>query len=203
MEVYFSTDVEADGPIPGPNSMLSFASAAFVLKGKPGAYTGFELKGSFTRNLECLPGASGHPETMAWWDRNKEAYEATRVDPVPPEQAMRDYLTWIRRLLTEVSLTKSARAVFVAYPATYDFLFVYWYLMRFCGQSPFSHAGLDIKSYAMAILRTEFRETVKRSMPRRWFGQHRHSHVALDDAIEQGELLCNMVLNSQPGNARA
>ncbi|MFP3570803.1 exonuclease, partial [Paraburkholderia sp. SIMBA_030] len=26
-EIYVSTDVEADGPIPGPHSMLSFASA--------------------------------------------------------------------------------------------------------------------------------------------------------------------------------
>ena len=30
MEIYVSTDVESDGPIPGPNSMLSFASAAFT-----------------------------------------------------------------------------------------------------------------------------------------------------------------------------
>jgi hypothetical protein len=29
-EIYISTDIKADGPIPGPNSMLSFASAAFT-----------------------------------------------------------------------------------------------------------------------------------------------------------------------------
>jgi len=28
-EVYVSTDVESDGPIPGPYSMLSFGSAAY------------------------------------------------------------------------------------------------------------------------------------------------------------------------------
>ncbi|MBI4223476.1 MAG: exonuclease, partial [Deltaproteobacteria bacterium] len=28
-EIYVSTDVEADGPIPGQNSMLSFGSAAY------------------------------------------------------------------------------------------------------------------------------------------------------------------------------
>lgn len=28
-EIYVSTDIEADGPIPGPHSMLSFASAAY------------------------------------------------------------------------------------------------------------------------------------------------------------------------------
>jgi hypothetical protein len=29
-EVYVSTDIEADGPILGPHSMLSFASAAYL-----------------------------------------------------------------------------------------------------------------------------------------------------------------------------
>jgi hypothetical protein len=29
-EIYVSTDVESDGPIPGPHSMLSFGSAAFL-----------------------------------------------------------------------------------------------------------------------------------------------------------------------------
>lgn len=29
-EIYVSTDIEADGPIPGPHSMLSFASAAYL-----------------------------------------------------------------------------------------------------------------------------------------------------------------------------
>ena len=34
-EVYVSTDVETDGPVPGPNSMLSFASAALAADGSP------------------------------------------------------------------------------------------------------------------------------------------------------------------------
>jgi hypothetical protein len=29
-DIYISTDIEAYGPIPGPHSMLSFASAAFL-----------------------------------------------------------------------------------------------------------------------------------------------------------------------------
>ncbi len=55
--------------------------------------------------------------------------------------------------------------MFVAYPAGFDFMFVAWYLLRFTGENPFSHAALDIKSYAMAMLKTEFRATVKRTMP--------------------------------------
>ncbi len=80
------------------------------------------------------------------------------------------------------------------------FLFVYWYLIRFVGESPFSHSALDIKSYAMAVLKTEYRESTKRNMPRQWFDKLPHKHVALDDAIEQGALFCNMLKFNQAKN---
>jgi hypothetical protein len=95
------------------------------------------------------------------------------------------YVAWLKAL--------PGKPVFVAYPAGFDFLFVYWYLIRFAGESPFSHSALDIKTYAMAILKTEYRAAVKRAMPRRWFDPQRHTHVALDDAIEQGALFCTML----------
>ena len=70
-EIYVSTDVEADGPIPGPHSMLSFASAAYRLDKT--------LIGTFDANLTLLPGAHGHPETMQWWSEQPEAWAACRV----------------------------------------------------------------------------------------------------------------------------
>ena len=57
-EIYVSTDVEADGPIPGPPSMLSLGSAAFTAVG--------ELLSTFSANLELLEGAAGHPTAMDW-----------------------------------------------------------------------------------------------------------------------------------------
>ncbi len=33
----------------------------------------------------------------------------------------------------------------------------------------------------------------KRNMPKKWFDALPHNHVALDDAIEQGALFCNML----------
>ena len=85
------------------------------------------------------------------------------------------------------------KPVFVGYPAAYDFLFVYWYLMRFAGESPFSHSALDIKSYAMAVLGCEYRSATKRNMPKAWFDPIPHTHVALDDAKGQGALFCNLL----------
>jgi hypothetical protein len=45
----------------------------------------------------------------------------------------------------------------------------------------------------MALLGTEYRESTKRNMPKRWFEDLPHTHVALDDAIGQGALFCNML----------
>ena len=63
----------------------------------------------------------------------------------------------------------------------------------FAGGSPFSHSALDMKTFAMALLKCDYRDATKRNMPRRWFGSRPHTHVALDDAIEQGELFCAML----------
>lgn len=69
--------------------------------------------------------------------------------------------------------------------------------MRFVGESPFSHSALDVKSFAMAVLKTDYRESTKKNMPKHWFDKLPHSHMALDDAIEQGALLCNMLKESR------
>lgn len=45
----------------------------------------------------------------------------------------------------------------------------------------------------MAVLGVPYREATKRNMPRRWFTQSPPTHVALDDAIEQGQLFCNIL----------
>ena len=176
-EIYVSTDVEADGPIPGPNSMLSFASAAFRADKT--------RVGTFAANLHTLPGAAGDPKTMAWWQSQPEAWAACRTDLRDPAEAMPDYVRWLKSL--------PGRVVFVGYPVAYDFLFVYWYLIRFAGESPFSHSALDVKTYAMALLGTEYRASTKRNMPAGWFDDLPHTHVALDDAIGQGALFCNML----------
>ena len=176
-EIYVSTDIEADGPIPGPHSMLSFGSAAYQADKK--------LLGTFSANLETLPGAKGDPKIMVWWQTKPDAWKACRQNIEPSETAMRRYVAWLKAL--------PGKPVFLCYPEAYNFMFVYWYLMRFVGESPFSHSALDIKTYAMALLQKGYRDSVKKNMPRDWFDPIKHTHVALDDAIEQGALFCNML----------
>ncbi|MBF0106938.1 MAG: hypothetical protein HQM16_16620 [Deltaproteobacteria bacterium] len=56
-----------------------------------------------------------------------------------------------------------------------------------------SAAYLEDKTLAMALLKTNYRKSTKRNMPKKWFDPLPHSHQALDDAIEQGALFCNML----------
>lgn len=176
-EVYVSFDIESDGPIPGPHSMLSLGAAAFRADK--------ELLGSFSANLETLPGAEGDARTMAWWASQPAAWAACRENPEPPERVMRRFVDWARGL--------PGRPVLVGYPVAFDFLFVHWYLIRYTGGSPFSHSAIDIKTYAMALLQRPYRECSKRNMPKDWFDPLPHTHIAVDDAIAQGALFCNML----------
>jgi hypothetical protein len=188
-ELYVSTDVETDGPIPGPHSMLSLGSAAWRV-----ADGAKELVSTFEANLETLPGSAGHPDTMAWWKTQPEAWAECRRGPRPAAEAMRDYDAWLRGL--------PGPPVFVAWPLGFDFIFVYWYLIRFVGRSAFGFNGIDMRSYAMAILGTGYREAGKESLPRRWFDDLPHTHKALDDALEQGALFCNMLVEGRSGKGQ-
>lgn len=176
-EIYVSTDIESDGPAPGLNSMLSFASAAYLADKT--------LVKTFSANLETLGGASADPETMAWWETQPQAWEASRVDPQPPVIVMPQYVSWLKSL--------PGNPVFVGYPAAFDFMFITYYLYRFAGESPFFYVALDIKTYAMAMMKTDFYDVNKKSMPPHWFDDLPYTHVALDDAVSQGALFCNML----------
>ncbi|MGO4260558.1 3'-5' exoribonuclease domain-containing protein [Lysobacter sp. TAB13] len=184
-EIYVSTDIESDGPIPAANSMLSLGSAAFTADG--------ELIATFSANLLELEGAAGDPKTLAWWAEQPQAWDAARVDARSPSDVMTQYLAWLKDL--------PGKPVFVAYPAGFDFSFVYWYLIRFTGESPFSHSALDMKTLAMAVLDLPYRDTSKRAMPRHWFSDDPHTHIALDDAIEQGRLFCKMLAQLKADSA--
>jgi hypothetical protein len=187
VEIYVSTDVEADGPIPGPHSMLSFASAAYTADKK--------LIGTFSANLELLEGAAPHPVQEAWWKTQPEAWAACRKDLQQPAAALVAYVEWVEAL--------PGKPVFVAMPAGFDFTFMFWYMMRFTGRCPFSWSALDIKTLAFAMTGLPYRKCIKPRFPKHWFDDHPHTHVALDDAIEQGALFCNMLAELRASQSAA
>ena len=173
-EIYCSTDIEADGPIPGKYSMLSLACSAGRFKnGK------LEVVDEFSRNLERLPGAEEHPDTMNFWSGFPDAYNATRIDTVDPEIAMKEFSEWLKGLPGKTILT--------TWPGGYDFMWVVWYLHYFTGSCPLGITEYNMKTAAKIALRHNRLSTVNKSnMPSKWFeNAPKHSHIALDDAREQ------------------
>ena len=177
---YVSVDVEADGPVPGIYSMLSIGAAAFHLGSKTPIAT-------FEANLLPLPGATTHPDTMAWWQTQPDAWAHVCKDQQDPEAAMRKFRAWLERL--------PGNRVIAGFPVTFDFAHINWYLTKFTGYpTPLGFSGLDIKTLAAAKLGIPYQNATKRNMPKRWFkGCPRHTHKALDDAIGQGILLLNIL----------
>ncbi len=181
-ELYVSVDIEADGPIPGANSMLSLGAVALL-------DTGREV-GSFEVNFEYLEGAKGDPDTVEWWSKQpRDVWDHIRKDAVHPSVGMKSFVDWVNRMSEQEKLSP----VCVAYPAGFDFTFLYWYIRFFGLSSPFSFSCLDIKTYAAAVLNVPYRKAVKKNMPKSWFKDlPPHTHKGLDDAREQGLLFLNI-----------
>lgn len=162
--------------------MLSFGMAAFTLEK--------QLVATFERNLEPLSGAQLDDRTMAWWARpeNAAAYRKCRENAVSPYLAMADCRTWL------ADLRRFGRPIICGAPSGFDFTFIYYYFQRELGESPVGFASLDLRSYAAAAMKRQYRQVGKRQYPPDWIDANLpHTHVALDDAIEQGCILINMI----------
>lgn len=181
-EIFISVDIEADGRVPGLSSMLSFAAAAYDINKN--------LIGTFERNLALLPGATPHEETTKFWNETPEnlaAYNKTRENTVDPEAAMLEFVVWLGTL--------GGVPIFVGYPAAFDFKWIDYYCHAFAGDNPFGFSRcIDVKTYAWSLMGSQrFAATSKQSMPKNWFDPLPHTHVAIDDAIEQGAMFINMM----------
>jgi hypothetical protein len=165
-EIYVAVDVEADGPIPGPFSMLSLGMAAV---GHPQTSFYSEMKPIST---EFLPEAL----SVSGLDRDLLIKNA----PSPPE-AMAAAYDWVN------GLRKIGRPVFLAGPAVWDGMFVHWYFMRFVGKSPFGQtgSGVDLRSYWMGMHGCEWVESRKGKIKHSLSLENiEHTHNAGEDARE-------------------
>lgn len=171
-ETYLSVDIEASGPIPGEFSLLSIGacvvdqtSQTFYAELKP-------INANFIkRALEV----------------NQLSLEKLKLEGEEPAQAMARFAQWIK------TVTGENRPVFVGFNATFDWLFIHWYFIKFLGCDPFGISGLDIKAYFMGKHKLYWRETVKKKVRALYPPQTAHTHNALDDAKEQAEIFVQML----------
>lgn len=165
-ELYVAVNVETDGPIPGPYSMLAFGMS---VAGHPDLTFYAELKPVSNQFDEVALSVSG-------LDRNK-----LKVNGLDPKEAMENATNFI------AEIKKIGRPVFLAAPAVWDGMFLHWYFIHFTGKSPFGNtgAGIDLRSFWMGAHNSEWSETQKgRIMFQLNIKDLPHTHNAGEDAKE-------------------
>lgn len=184
---YVVTDIEVDGPHPGPHSMRSFASVAVSSDGTE--------HGRFEAVLEPLPGSQPSPPTYAWFQTQPEAWAACTTDPEPVPAVMARYTAWLHSL--------PSPRIFVASPLGFDGTWIDYYLRRFTAyglaQGPyesdrvFHSAGMCLSSYASAVLGLEPGDFRSTDIDPALLGYVPHTHRAIDDALGYAHLLVDLL----------
>jgi ribonuclease T len=171
-EIYISVDVEAAGPVPSAFSMLSLG-AVVVDDPKKAFYV--ELKPVTDKFV---------PDAMKVVGRTLQDFAKNGRDPKEAMTAFRDWLS---------SVEEGAKPVFVGFNATFDWAFVNFYFHQYLGENPFGFGGIDIKSYYMGMTGCAWEDTRSSRIREDLKGSSPHTHNALDDAIEQGEMFRRMI----------
>ena len=184
-EYYISLDIEADGPCPGVNSMLQLGAVFYDPEGRQIDELGI--------NIEQIEGGVEDPDTMKWWAeqevKNPGLWASMRSNLVPPKLAMQRFESKVQRYARDFECAP----LIVAYPAGYDFTWLYWYLCRFLGKSCVGFSALDMKTLAMTLIQKRFHDSSKARFPRSWFDPNlKHTHNALEDARGQGYMFFQM-----------
>ncbi len=179
-DIYFSADVETDGPIPGPYSMLSFALVfAGVFNGRE-----FTSPSNFDKTFyrELRPISDNYQEEalrVNGLDRDRLLREGG-----DPATVMTEAADWIR------DISKGAKPILVAYPLSFDWSWLYWYFTSFAiGGSPFNHSlCYDVKTAYAVKAGVPISEAGRSKLLPSLRAKAKHTHHALDDAKEQAEV---------------
>lgn len=190
MDVYFSADIETDGPIPGPFSMLSFALVP------AGRFDGqrFLRPSSYDQHFyaELQPISDRfEPEAL---QVNGLDRDRLLVEGKDPRVVMSQASQWI------ADQSKGGQPVLVAYPLSFDWSWLYWYFVQFSNTgSPFEHSKcFDLKTAYAVKAGVPIGEAGRSRIPAALRGMRKHTHHALDDAVEQAELFANIFTWEKP-----
>lgn len=182
-DVYFSADIETDGPIPGPYSILSI---------------GLVVAGTFDGARFRRPIAEDH-----WYGELKPISSEVDADAMAvngldrsrllaegrePEEAMTDLARWVQRIAGQRT------PVLVAYPLSFDWAFLYWYFVRFSRAGcPFNHSRcFDLKTAYAVKARRAVSRAGRDNLPPELRSSRPHTHHALEDAREQAEIFARL-----------
>ncbi|MBN2391851.1 MAG: 3'-5' exonuclease [Anaerolineae bacterium] len=168
-ETYISVDVETAGPNPGSYSLLSIG-ACLVADSMRAFYVEVQPV-----NDCALPRAL---------QVSGLTLEYLAEHGLPPAEAMAQFEAWVLQVTPP-----GHRPVFVAFNASFDWMFVCDYFHRYLGRNPFRHSALDIKAFYMGMFGVQWHETSMAYLAACYLDGHTLTHNALHDAQDQAEIM--------------
>jgi DNA polymerase III epsilon subunit-like protein len=172
-ETYISVDIETAGPNPASYSLLTIG--ACLVGSHPSTFY-VELK---PVNMHALP------EALAV---SRLSMQRLAERGAEPSVAMRQFEAWVKEVAPPGS-----QAVFVAFNAAFDWMFVNDYFHRYLGRNPFGYSALDIKSLYMGVSGVTWLETTMTHVSARYLGDRQLTHHALRDAMDQAEIFAKVL----------
>jgi hypothetical protein len=160
---FVMVDVEADGPIPGDYSMISFGAVIV----EPG------LARSFYRRLKPISEA-WLPDALAVSGHSRE--ETLRFDD--PKAVMTQFADWLKQNVKR-------QPQFISDNNGFDWQFINWYFHHFTGRNPFGHSSTNLGSLYKGMVKDMFQSF-------KHLRQTTHTHHPVDDAMGNAEALAHM-----------
>lgn len=159
---YVMVDIEADGPIPGDYSMISFG--AVVVEPGLGRVFAAQLRPISERFVPRAIAVSGfsREQTLRF------------EEPAP---VMARFAAWLQGL--------GGRPIFVADNNGFDWMFVCWYFWHFLGSNPFGHSSQNLGSLYKGLVKDASRSF-------KHLRRTAHTHDPVDDARGNAEALLHM-----------
>ncbi|NIW49180.1 MAG: 3'-5' exonuclease, partial [Gammaproteobacteria bacterium] len=106
----------------------------------------------------------------------------------PPNQALIEFSDWVGKV-TPADKTP----IFTAFNAPFDWMFVNTYFHKYLGYNPFGHKALDIKALFMGFHKVPFLNTSHHQICAHYGIQTLLTHHALEDAVQEAELLKKLI----------
>ena len=182
-----SFDIESDGKLPFAN-MWELGMVAYDAETKK------EID-AFAVLINTRENVHGDPETLDWIIRNNldEKYQKCVTGAAhSPESAMNN----VYRFLLGIK-SKYQKIQFVASPSAYDFPYLYEYYVQYGPQTPEAQNLMPFKATCLSsmfnFMFANMNPEVQKNIWKEWAGEYEHTHNALDDAREQGNVYLNLV----------
>lgn len=161
-------DVEADGPIPGEYSMISFGAVL----------VDSSLDKTFYGKLKPIS-EKFIPEALAVSNLTREQ----TLLHAEPTLVMQEFADWLK---LNSKGKPGSKPMFISDNNGFDWMFICYYFHRFIGSNPFGHSSTNLGSLYKGIVKSTF-ENFKH------LRKTKHTHNPVDDALGNAEALLTIV----------